>query len=304
MSEYADDEIDLRELFSVLWEGRALIAGITGLAASLAVVISLLMPNIYHATALLSPTEEQSGGLGGLGALAGQFGGLAGLAGISLPSGGGERAALALEVLKSRKFVADFVKKHDIAPALLATDYWDADTGALVLDTDLYDPKTKKWDETPTAGNIFDAFTGALIVEEDATSGMVTVGFKHKSPTVAQQWTVWAVKELNDAIRNQDIAEAESAIAYLETQVSATSLAELRKLFFELIQKQTETMMLAQVRAEYVFKTVDPAVVPEKKSEPKRALICVLATLLGGMVAVVMVLMRHYLRTEEKSPAY
>ncbi len=300
MSEYADDEIDLRELFSVLWEGRALIAGITGLAASLAVVISLLMPNIYHATALLSPTEEQSGGLG---ALAGQFGGFAGLAGISLPSGGGDRAALALEVLKSRKFVADFVKKHDIAPALLATDYWDADTGALVLDTDLYDPTTKKWDETPTAGEVFKAYEEVLIVEE-ASSGMVTVGFKHKSPIVAQQWTVWAVKELNDAIRDQDIAEAQSAIAYLETQVSATSLAELRKLFFELIQKQTETMMLAQVRAEYVFKTVDPAVVPEKKSEPKRALICVLATFLGGMVAVVMVLMRHYLRTEEQSPAY
>ena len=30
-------------------------------------------------------------------------------------------------------------------------------------------------------------------------------------------------------------------------------------------------MMLAQVREEYVFKTLDPALAPERKSEPKRA---------------------------------
>ena len=52
--------------------------------------------------------------------------------------------------------------------------------------------------------------------------------------------------------------------------------------------------MLAQVRPEYVFKTIDPAVVPEEKSEPKRALICVLGTLLGGMLSVLIVLVRHY----------
>ena len=40
--------------------------------------------------------------------------------------------------------------------------------------------------------------------------------------------------------------------------------------------------MLSQVREEYTFKTIDPAVIPEDKSKPKRALICVLGTLLEG----------------------
>ena len=58
--------------------------------------------------------------------------------------------------------------------------------------------------------------------------------------------------------------------------------------------------MLAQVRTEYLFKTIDPAVVPEEKDEPKRALICVLGFLLGGMLGVLWVLVRHYgLRREE-----
>ncbi|MDA8663307.1 hypothetical protein N9L73_07355 [Luminiphilus sp.] len=38
--------------------------------------------------------------------------------------------------------------------------------------------------------------------------------------------------------------------------------------------------------------------VPEEKSKPSRALICVLGTLLGGMLGMVIVLIRHYARSE------
>ena len=51
--------------------------------------------------------------------------------------------------------------------------------------------------------------------------------------------------------------------------------------------------MLAEVRQEYVFKTIDPAVVPEEKSKPSRALICVLGVILGGIAGVAVVLIRH-----------
>jgi uncharacterized protein involved in exopolysaccharide biosynthesis len=68
-----------------------------------------------------------------------------------------------------------------------------------------------------------------------------------------------------------------------------------------LIQSQTETVMLAEVRQEYVFKTIDPAVAPEEKSKPSRALICVLGTLLGGMLGVVIVLIRHYAQSEPEA---
>ena len=44
--------------------------------------------------------------------------------------------------------------------------------------------------------------------------------------------------------------------------------------------------MLASAQQEYVFKTVDPAVVPQEKSEPKRALIAIIAAMLGCMLGV------------------
>jgi len=52
--------------------------------------------------------------------------------------------------------------------------------------------------------------------------------------------------------------------------------------------------MLAKVRPEYALTTLDPPLIPEMKSKPKRALICILGTLLGGMLSVLIILVRKY----------
>ena len=73
----------------------------------------------------------------------------------------------------------------------------------------------------------------------------------------------------------------------------------MTEVFAELIEEQTKTVMLANVTDEYVFQVIEPPVAPELKSEPQRALICVLGVLLGGMLALVMVLIRHYANQDD-----
>jgi len=58
--------------------------------------------------------------------------------------------------------------------------------------------------------------------------------------------------------------------------------------------------MLAEASPDYAFLAVSPSMVPEKKSQPKRALICILGTLLGGMLSALWVLVMHYVRGSEK----
>ena len=292
-----DDEIDFLELIKVLWDEKIKIVAITAVAAFISVIYALNQPNIYQANALLAPAGDEGGGMS---RFAGQFGGLASLAGVSLPDDGVNKSELGLEVLKSRKFVREFVERHKITPQLMAVDYWDPKKRELKLNADVYDEKSKAWlgkDGPPSSQEIFQAYMASLILEEDPASEFVRLGFKHKSPDIAAKWTGLIVKDLNDAIRRKDISEAESSIAYLRKQIETSSLTELRNLFYNLIQSQTETMMLANVREEYVFNTIDPAIVPEKKSEPKRALICILGTLLGGFFALIYVLGRHYIRS-------
>jgi uncharacterized protein involved in exopolysaccharide biosynthesis len=298
-----DDEIDLKELFAVLWEGKLLISAITGIAAAISVMVALSVPNIYTATALLAPAESSGGGLSGL---MKQYGGLASLAGVSLPGGeGGSRAQLGMELMKSRAFIGNFVERHDLLPELMAVESWDQASGDVIYDAEVYDAVAKTWVRDvapptlpqPSAQEAHKAFTAILGISEDKQTGYVSVSIEHQSPVIAAQWVSWLVQDVNAAVKAQDVDEATNSIEYLKQQVSKTSLADLQAVFFELIQSQTETVMLAQVRPEYVFKTIDPAVVPEEKSKPSRALICVLGTFLGGMLGIFIVLIRRYTRS-------
>lgn len=305
MQPYADDEIDLKELFGVLWAGKLQIIGVTAIAAIIAVALALYMPNIYRSEALVSPVSASGGGMGGL---ASKFGGLASLAGISLPSGGSDKTGLGIEVMKSRQFLQDFIAKRQILPDLMAVEKWNASSGEVVYDEEVYLAANKQWvreakpprTSTPSVQEAHEAFLKVLSVSQDKESGFVTIAIEHESPVVAQQWVTWLVEDINETIRKQDVEQAERSIAYLKEQISSTSLADLQAGFFEMIQSQTETIMLAKASPEYLFKTLDPAVVPELKAKPKRALIAVLGTMLGGMLGVLIVLIRHYAFKEEQ----
>ena len=303
-SDAADDEIDLRELFTVLWRGKLLIVGVTLLFAIGAVVYALSLTNVYRSEALLAPAS-QDGGASKLGGLSG----LAGMAGIALPGGGADKTALGLEVLKSRAFIGGFIEEHELLVPLMAAKGWNAETGELLIDADVYDVVNQAWlreakpprRSKPSAQEAYEEFQKVLAVAEDKKTGFVNLSVEHFSPIVAQQWVTWLVQDVNNVMREQEVSEAERSITYLKGQVAATSLTDLQSMFFELIQGQTETIMLAKVREEYLFKTIDPAIVPEQKYGPKRALICVLGTLLGGMLAVLLVLIRHYAFKPEES---
>lgn len=304
-----DDEIDLRELFAVLWAGRIKILAVTALAALLSVVVAISLPNIYRAEALLASSADDSSG--GLSALAGQLGGLASLAGVSLGGGESNRTEIGLEVLQSRQFFAHFVAKRDVLVALMAADKWKPSSGQLLIDDDLYSRAEQKWvrdvapprTAKPSLQEAHKAFLESFSVSQDKKSGLVTIAVEHLSPIVAQQWVSWLIDDINSTMREQDISEAERSITYLQEQVRQTNIADLQAVFFGLIQKQTERVMLAKVRDQYLFKTLDPAVVPELKAKPKRALICVLGTLLGGMLALLWVLVAHYWNNREQPSA-
>ena len=123
---------------------------------------------------------------------------------------------------------------------------------------------------------------------------MVKLSIEHFSPYLAKEWTDNLVKAINEEMRTREIAEAEKSIVYLNTQISKTSLAEVKTMLFSLVEEQTKKLMLANVREEYLFKAIDPAVVSEKKSKPARSLICILATMLGFFLGCIIVLVRHF----------
>ncbi len=301
-----DDEIDLRELFMVLWEGKLAIILGTVLSALISVSVALYLPNKYTSEALLAPRAE--GGAGGtLGQLASQYGGLASLAGINV-GGLGEagKTAIAIEMLKSREFFGEYLYDHVLVD-LMAAQGWDPASKKSIVDASIYDSASQTWvrdvgpgfQVKPSVQEAHKAFVeNFLSVSEDKQTGFVTLAVTHFSPSIARDWVFLIVSGANDAVRARDVEEAENSIAFLNEQREKTSLVSLTEVFAALIEQQTKTVMLAAASEEYVFQIIDPPVAPELKSEPSRALICILGVLLGGMLAVVYVLIRHYVKSD------
>ena len=300
----SEEEIDLRRVFRLLWRGKWLIGGVTTATAIISIVVALLLPDIYRAEALLAPNEAN--GSGGMSALAAQYGGLASLAGISLGEPAVDKTALGLEVLKSRRFITEFIDRREILVNLIAATGWDSVTGTVEVDAKDYDARSGKWvrkvsppkKTVPSPQEAYEEFQKLLFIEQDMATGFVTLGIDHYSPAVAKQWVDWLVEDLNATIRRRDVSQAQQAIEYLHEQIENTSLAGLQSVFFNLIEEQTKTVMLASMTDEYLLKTLDPAVAPERKARPKRSLIVALSAFLGFLLAVILVFVKSTLQDD------
>ncbi|GGN37073.1 MULTISPECIES: Wzz/FepE/Etk N-terminal domain-containing protein [Marinomonas] len=297
--QHHDDEIDLKELFLALWRGKWIIILITFAFAGGGVLYALSQPNTYKAEAILASASDSKSG--GLAAMASQFGGLASLAGISLGGGGTDSKAMALATLQSRQFLNAFVNKYDLLVPLMAGEKWNPAQDKLLINPEMYDEQQQQWvrevepgkTAQPTDWDAYKEFKKILGVSESKDSGLVTLSITHLSPTIAKQWIDWLVVDLNAWIKDKSLDETRRNIQYLEDQIEKTNITDMKSVFYQLIEEQTKNLMLAEVQDEFAFKIIDPAVVPEEKVGPKRALICVLAVLLGGMLGMAIVLIRY-----------
>lgn len=291
----ADGEIDLIELIRLLWSGKLIVIGFAMLFAVASVIYALSLPNVYRSEALLAPVGDGSNGI--MAGLGGQLGGIASLAGINLRGGSGDKTALAIEVLKSREFIAKFIQKYDLLVPLMAAKGWNPASDAFHYDNDIYDVAKNRWvreatlvkTSEPTAQESYLAFSGLLTVSQDKNTSYVTVAIDFYSPKEAKRWVDLLVQEINQEIKAREVREAESSVKYLTLQLEKTPLAGMKTVFYQLIEEQMKTVMFAEVRDEYVFTTIDPAIAPELKVKPKRVLILIMGTFLGAVVGVIFI---------------
>ncbi|KVX03528.1 Wzz/FepE/Etk N-terminal domain-containing protein [Shewanella frigidimarina] len=299
------DQVDLREVFAIIWQGKWTVIVIMAIFAIGSVFYAIKQPNTYLSEVLLTPADSEESG--GLAALAGQFGGLASMAGINLGKKTGmDKTQMAIAVMQSRQFTSAFIQKHNLLPDLMAIKSWDMAENKVSYDDEVYIAAENKWirelpapfKPEPSMQEAFVVFNQVVKVNNDKATSLVTISVEHLSPFIAQQWVNWLVEDINKVMKERDVAEAIKSTAFLERKIQQTNIADIRTVLYTLIEEQAKTIMFAEVRDEYVFKTIDPAIVPEGKAGPKRALICVLGTLLGGILAVLLVLISNFIRNK------
>lgn len=288
--EYAEDEIDLLELWRTLLKHKRLIIKNSFIAAAVVAVISLLMPNIYRAEVLLAPVQTGDAKAGGLASALGNLGGLASMAGISLGGGGSTEENLA--VLQSKEFLWRFVQDEKLMDVLFEPGFISRLLGT----------------EPPGQWDVYRLLIDdkTLEVTTDKNTGMITVAIQWTDPALAANWANTLVIKLNRYLAQQAIDRSTENLKYLNEELMRTQIEDMRKTLYDLIAAEQQKAMLANTQKDFAFKVIDPAVEPDKKAKPKRSLMVILAFMLAMFATMVYVFVREGMAkrsAQEDTPA-
>jgi uncharacterized protein involved in exopolysaccharide biosynthesis len=252
----------LMSLIRLIWRYKVLIAASSLLFGVAAAVAGLMAKEIFRADIVV--TEADHEGLGGTANLLGQIGGLASLAGVNIGEGSKNREAKA--VLRSHRLAEEFIRRYQLLPILFPH---------------------------PSPGKPATLWYGVrrfkktmLNIREDTRTEMTTITLSAGNPKDAARYANGYVALANELMRSRAIDEATRNVKYLERQIEQTSVVELQRLMYKLVENETKTLMLANARPEYAFTTVDPAVPPELRSSPQRTLMVLFGLVLGFTIGV------------------
>lgn len=288
---YDDDYIDIRELLGSVQERKLLFLSITLSFAIFSVLYSLSLTNIYTSEAILVPSEDVGGSRS-----SGGYAEIASMVGLSATPSSVSKTDKGIKELESFIFFKRIIESKDILPELFASKSYDNKNKILEYDQDIYDQKENSWiryDKKPSDQQAFRVFKSIFEVEKDK-EGFIVVSISHMSPYFAKDLLDRIIESINEQARQKAKIDAEESIKYLTEELIKTNLYEIKQGLSRLIENQTQSLVLTEVRKEYLFKVIEPPIVPEIKSSPNRALICIVVTLLGSIISCLTCIYLHY----------
>ncbi len=196
-----DDEIDLVDLFLVLKKRWKLMAVIVGAACVLAVIVSLLLPEIFRSKAVIMPLQQKSGMMSALG---GDLGGLAALAGIGGMNAGPEAKLMA--ILQSRSLAEAVINKQGLMQVFFE-DSWDADKKSW---------KSEDPADLPTMELAIEAFRNSVTYEQDKEISTIAINADFKDPELSAKIANAVVAELQDIINQKAFSVSKKNRIFIE----------------------------------------------------------------------------------------
>lgn len=293
-----DDEIDLLELWAILWRGKWFVMEFSLACTLVAVFVTLyVMPVMYKSNTVLLPNKSDT--------TASRLSGLVGSRPIplNLPGGGGEVDKVT-SFLNSRILKTRLIEKYDLLPHYFP-DIWDSSTQQWMVE----DPEDRPTPVKALQDELIDDF---FSVKNDDKTGLITLSWEDESPEFAALMIERIILELRyfldneyetDAVRERrfvedQLAQATEELEYWETKVpsSQLSLAKIQRerlatqTIYTELRKQLELAKISEAKELISFKVLDPPFVPEKRSSPARVMICLVTLIVSGMVSVFLVL--------------
>lgn len=269
-----DDEINLLDYFRVIYKYRRMIVLICAVAVIATAVISFLLPEIYAATAsVVPPIEilEKEVDLGadlwiGKKSILGKA--------IDVTS----VAEIYVGILESRATLDTIIDRFDLMKAYKVRQYKSDARKKLRKNTTI-----KATDE-----------------------GIVAVTVEDRSPKRAAAMANAYIEELDRQNKRLSSGQATSKKVFLEHRLEEIEQdlsnienmpareATIKEMLYELLTRQCELAKIEEARSMPTVQTLDEAVVPERKSKPRRMLMVALSAVTSSFVAVLAAFAREF----------
>ena len=268
----------------------------TSIISLASIIYALSLTNYYTSQSILNIRDSQDSSM-----VNNSFG-LTSMVGLNLFGETNKDASEIIELIQSREFVKRLIRFEDVLPSLLAIESYDSFSKKLIFDSDVYDSKSKKWVRNvsqnqlskPSYLEAHRAYSEMLDISIDKVSGLISLEFEHVSPIFAQKILSLIIQEANNFNREMDIKNTNLALSHFEKELSKTSLLEMKESINQLIETQLETRMMASIYDDYVLVSIEPPFVPDRRSKPSRSFIVIFSTLIGGLMSLLYVVIRHY----------
>tara|TARA_B100000767_G_scaffold275270_1_gene311379 strand:- start:12219 stop:13154 length:936 start_codon:yes stop_codon:yes gene_type:complete len=292
--------IDVFQGFKIIWKNKLLILLITFIASVGSVIYALSLPNYYTSSALLSQKDGSSSE-----GLLSQYSGIASMAGISLPSGGGveNKTDIAIAILQSRYFLEQISEDiENFRPIIIASKAYDQVNDSIIFDTKIYDKKNNLWvrkvrpptPKEPSLLELHKVFNKEVFsFDVDKKTGFISLYVELVSPRHAEEFLTIIISNLNEISRKQALLEADQSLGFLEEEFLQASQVTLKNSISKLSDIELKKKMMAKINKDFLLKVIDPPFVPEFKSKPSRAIICILGFMLGIITSLVLIFIKE-----------
>ena len=230
---------DLISMLRVLLEKRNPILLVTSLVALLAIIGSLLLPNIYTSEAVLLVREQDTNSIQGQNQTRS---GLQAFAGLSFKGGNEElskRANEGIYIIRSRQFYKMLVDKYNYLPSLLASKSFNRSSNKINYYSS-YDVDSNQWSDgaQPSYEDGYKAYSEIVSINRDVKTGFLTLKVDHLSPYFAQDLASNIIDEVNARMLASDTADATKSLEYLSEISKMPNYSETKSAIAKLIERK------------------------------------------------------------------
>lgn len=270
-SEENNNQIGFLYFWNIFLEHIKIFILVPSAAVLVAIIYSLSVDHVYKADIVIVPSDKYSQ-TNSMNNLSSSLGALAGLnmnqTTLEIKSN--------LSVLSSRKFLQDFIIDEGILKDLYFEDW---------------DENKQEWKTSPPSlWTAYKSFARDNFgVSEDKLTGLITVSIYWTDPELASKWANMLIKTLNKYLSEVSFKKAELNREYLVREAEKTKLKNPQAIFYSLIEKETQNMMMANATEEFAFKVIDPSLIPQERFYPKRTRMVLTGGIIGLIVSIIIV---------------